>query len=88
VQPSQDKRPRILTAKEAVAALKERGIHRSIQTLAKYRSIGGGPLFVKIGGREIGYLEPAVHEYADRIISDPLRSTSDRKSVPAPMPVA
>jgi hypothetical protein len=75
--PAQYQRARILTPEETVVLLKERGIRRSKQTLAKYRSVGGGPPFVSIGGRQIGYPEMEAHDWADSLISGLRRSTSE-----------
>jgi hypothetical protein len=62
----------------ATAYLQARwGVKRSVRTLQKYRCIGGGPRFRRIGANRVGYEEPALDEYAQAIISPPANSTSD-----------
>jgi hypothetical protein len=75
---------KILTPKETVEALKARGIHRTVQTLTKLRCIGGGPAFVKIGPRQVGYPEPTLNEWGNSLISAPRRSTSEGATAAPP----
>ena len=54
----------------------QHGIKRRPPTLAKYRSLGGGPLYRKVNGK---ILYDLVHldEYAKTILGEPFSSTSD-----------
>jgi hypothetical protein len=61
----------------ASAWLNALGVKRSKATLNKLRCIGGGPRFVKIGRREVGYPESCLATYVDELISAPLASTSE-----------
>jgi hypothetical protein len=63
----------------ASAYLKKRGLRTEPQTLAKYRSAGGGPKFAYFG-RFPRYREDWLEEYARSRISGPLRSTSEAAS--------
>ena len=55
------------------------GIKRSPQTLAKYRSVGGGPKFRR-AGREIAYELEHLDEYACQLLGDVVTSTSEYQS--------
>jgi hypothetical protein len=66
----------ILSPEQASARLAELGIRRAKTTLAKLRCLGGGPEFVKIGKRDVGYYQSGLDRYATEIISEPRRSTS------------
>jgi hypothetical protein len=55
---------------------KKHGIRRSPSTLAKYASVGGGPIFRK-ANRAVLYDLPALDAYVASILSDPKTSTSD-----------
>ena len=57
--------------------LKHWGIRRARATLAKLRCVGGGPEYVLIGDRSVGYRPAALDAWADSLISRPLRSTSE-----------
>jgi hypothetical protein len=63
----------------ASAYLKRGGLKTEPQTLAKYRSAGGGPKFAYFG-RFPRYREDWLEEYARSRISCPLRSTSEAES--------
>ena len=52
------------------------GIKRSPQTLAKYRSLGGGPKFRR-AGRAITYELAHLDEYAGQLLGDVVSSTSE-----------
>ena len=67
----------------ASAHLKKKGLQAEPQTLAKYRSQGGGPLF-SLFGRFPRYRQDWLDEYAERRISGPIRSTSERQAAAAP----
>ena len=60
-----------LRPKAAAEFLKDTYGHGSDRTLAKLRSLGGGPPFHKIG-------KPELIDWAESKISPPLASTSDR----------
>lgn len=49
----------------------------SAKTLAKHRTIGGGPLYQKIGERVVLYTQQALDEWARSKISVPVSSTSE-----------
>ena len=55
------------------------GIKRSPQTLAKYRSLGGGPKFRR-AGREITYELEHLDEYAGQILGEVVSSTSEYRA--------
>ncbi|MGO9720281.1 MAG: hypothetical protein ACLPOA_06770 [Methylocella sp.] len=67
-----------LRPKAAAEFLKSEFGHGSERTLAKLRSIGGGPPFHKIGVKLIVYTEPELAGWAKSKVSPPLASTSDR----------
>ena len=70
--------PPRLNRREASKYLYEvHGIRRSPETLAKYASGGGGPVFQR-AGRGVTYTPPAIDSYAAEILSPPMTSTSDR----------
>ena len=52
------------------------GIKRSPQTLAKYRSLGGGPKYRR-AGRAITYELEHLDEYASRLLGEVVSSTSE-----------
>jgi hypothetical protein len=64
---------------EASVFLKEQGIKAGEQTLAKYRSIGGGPKFAYFG-RYPRYREDWLLEFAQSRISRPVHSTSEPRA--------
>lgn len=53
------------------------GIVRRPGTLSKYRVLGVGPEFRRIGTREVAYEEQALEAWARRILGQPMRSTSE-----------
>jgi len=55
--------------------LKKRGCDTAEATLAKYRSVGGGPRFLRFG-RRIRYRPSALDEHIARITRE-LRNTSE-----------
>jgi hypothetical protein len=72
-------RPR-LRRSEASAYLQDRhGITRTLATLNKLASIGGGPE-MQYDGRIPLYTPEALDAYAAHCLSEPVRSTSERKS--------
>lgn len=69
---------RLRNTRSASAYLSDRhGISRTAATLAKLRTIGGGPEFRKIGAHAVAYAEGDLDAWAARLISRPLRSTSE-----------
>jgi hypothetical protein len=64
------------TAEAAEYLTNERGVKTAPQSLNKYRSIGGGPIFQHFG-RYPKYRADWLDEWADNRISAPKRSTSD-----------
>jgi hypothetical protein len=66
---------KLLLPLDASAYLRERGVSRSVKTLAKLRCVGGGPLYHRIG-RNIGYTPGDLDAYAARQISAPYASTA------------
>ncbi len=62
-----------LKAAEFVCGL---GLKISHRTLAKYASIGGGPLMVHFG-RNVFYREPDLLDWVEARLSKPRRSTSE-----------
>ena len=74
-----------LTSVEAAKFLTEEcGYKTSPNTLDKLRTIGGGPVYQKVG-RRVRYTEPRLREYVASKISPERRSTSE---VAAPSPAA
>ena len=67
---------RLLSPRQAVDRLRERGVRHTEKTLAKKRSVGGGPVFYRIG-RNIGYAPSDLDAYADRLISAPYSNTAE-----------
>lgn len=61
----------------ASAYLNERGIKRSPKTLAKYRSVGGGPKFKKFGAADVTYDDPDLDQWIEEQLSGPFGSTSE-----------
>jgi hypothetical protein len=69
------------TRKEVSEYLSERhGIRRSVQTLAKYASQGGGPSYFLISGKPF-YDEADIDAWADSIKSKKMRSTAEYEHV-------
>jgi hypothetical protein len=68
---------RKFTAGEAAEyLLREHNIRRTEPTLAKYRSVGGGPAYYKAGHR-ILYDQPDLDAWALALVGSPVRSTSE-----------
>jgi hypothetical protein len=67
---------KLLFPEEASRYLRERGIPRSVRTLAKLRCLGGGPRFHKIG-RNVAYSTDDLDAYAGRVISPPYAHTAE-----------
>jgi hypothetical protein len=68
---------RLLTRKEAADFLSERGYRVAPATLAKYASVGGGPLFRSFGRRPL-------YAPADLLAWAQARSTAPRASTSEP----
>jgi hypothetical protein len=67
---------RFLDPSEAAAFLTEEGHKVSKATLAKWRCLGGGPVYQKFG-RLIRYRPSRLTEFAATRVSPELRSTSE-----------
>jgi hypothetical protein len=67
---------KLLKTLAASGHLKEKGVTRSPATLAKLRTIGGGPSFLKFG-EEVFYTPQALDRWVTERLSGPLRSTSE-----------
>ncbi len=65
-----------LSRKSAAQYIRDRGIPTEPSTLAKYASVGGGPVSRKFG-RRVLYEPQALNEWIDERLSAPRRSTSD-----------
>ncbi|MBI1867078.1 MAG: hypothetical protein HYS06_02065 [Methylocystis sp.] len=68
---------RFLRPCDAAEYLRGRYGHGSARTLAKLRSVGGGPEFRRIG-RIVVYDPAALDRWAQSRMSRPMRSTSDK----------
>lgn len=71
---------KFLRPNEAVEYLRQRIGFGSYRTLAKYRTLGGGPLFRKIG-RLVVYRAADLDAWAASRTSEPMASTSDLREV-------
>jgi hypothetical protein len=69
---------RYLRAPAAAEFLHENFGHGSVRSLAKLRSLGGGPKFHKIGSKIVAYTQPDLVEWAEAKISPARASTFDR----------
>lgn len=67
---------RRLTRREAAEFLKASGFPVAIATLAKYASVGGGPVFTSFGRRPL-YTPTDLLSWAQERTTGPRRSTSD-----------
>ena len=73
-----------LTSVEAAKFLTEEcECPTSPNTLDKLRTLGGGPVYQKVG-RRVRYTEPRLREYAASKISPERRSTSEQVAAPSP----
>jgi hypothetical protein len=54
----------------------DKGIQVALSTLAKWRCVGGGPRFVKLG-RKPFYPDPALEEWLSEKLSREVSSTSE-----------
>jgi hypothetical protein len=61
---------------EASAYLHDLGYPATKATLAKWRCIGGGPVYQKLG-KFIRYRQPRLREFAEARLSPERRSTSE-----------
>jgi hypothetical protein len=72
-----DNPPTRMRGKQASEYLEAKfGIVRTASTLAKLRSTGGGPLFQKCNRWPL-YRPQDLDAWAERVLSEPMRSTSD-----------
>jgi hypothetical protein len=73
-----------LRRKAASAYLLEKfGIERAPGTLAKLATLGGGPVFCRVGRIPI-YATDDLDAWAMSLMSGPMRSTSERRMAKAP----
>jgi hypothetical protein len=63
--------PRYRTRIEAAQYLTERGLRTSHRTLAKYATVGGGPVYRRFGNRVV-YSEHDLDVWAVSKLSEPL----------------
>ena len=78
--------PRRMRRKDASVYLDNKhGVKRTPGTLAKLACIGGGPVFQR-DGRIPLYTEEWLDDYAESVLSPPMRSTSDIPPDPKPEP--
>ena len=70
---------RLLTRADAAAFLTERGFRVAHATLAKYATVGGGPLYESFGRRPL-YRPADLLAWVASRSSGPRRSTSERKA--------
>jgi hypothetical protein len=76
-EPRQAIPPKFYRSREASKYLKEvHGVDRSPSTLAKYRCVGGGPVYRKIG-RIPHYAAPDLDDYVRSLLGPVQRSSSD-----------
>ena len=68
-----------LSRKEASEFLSKRGYRVAVQTLAKYATLGGGPVFESFGRKALYKPDDLLAWVASRS-SGPRRSTSDLKA--------
>ena len=78
MHPAEYASQRLLTTKEASKYFLDRwGVRLAASTLNKLRSIGGGPVFRRVGDQVVGYTVADLDAHASSLISKPLRSTSE-----------
>jgi hypothetical protein len=70
---------RYLTRIEAAAYLTERGLPQSPNTLQKYVTVGGGPIY-RIWGHKALYTLADLDAFAEAKLSAPRRTTSDHEA--------
>jgi len=70
---------RRLTRREAAEFLSERGFRVASSTLAKYATVGGGPLFESFGRRPL-YKAADLLTWVASKSTGPRRSTSDKQA--------
>jgi len=75
----------MLSPPDASRYLAERGVKHSIDTLNRYRVIGGGPAFIKMG-RWVRYPVDQLDAYIARLRS-PLMASTHQAVVTEPAPV-
>lgn len=67
---------RLLSRAEAAEYLEAKGQPVAVATLAKYATVGGGPVFRKFG-RRVRYSQASLDAWAAHKLSSPRCSTSD-----------
>ena len=65
-----------LTRDESAKYLTERGLPVSRNTLQKWATTGGGPIYRRFGNRAV-YTETDLNKWIDKKLSAPRNSTSD-----------
>lgn len=73
---------RYLDRKEAAAYVRQRGLPCSPNTLAKFATTGGGPVYRRFGNKAV-YTNADLDHWIERKLSSPLRSTSQVAEWPA-----
>jgi hypothetical protein len=68
---------RFLTATDASRFCSERGLPVAATTLNKLRCVGGGPRFVRFGGRKVAYPEQALLAWLSGRLTPEVASTSE-----------
>jgi len=67
---------KLLFPPEASDYLRERGVRRSVRTLAKLRCLGGGPRFHKCG-RNVAYATVDLDAYVEGFVGRAFASTAE-----------
>ena len=72
--------PRFSRAHASEYLSEEHGVKRTPGTLAKLAVVGGGPLFRKIGTRQVSYDRPDLDDWVLQLIGKPFANTSGATS--------
>ena len=67
---------RYMTCEEAAAYIQDRGLQVSKNTLQKYATTGGGPLYRRFGNKSV-YTAADLDAWIEQKLSAPKRSTSE-----------
>lgn len=67
---------RYMTREEAAEYIKARGLQVSKNTLQKYATVGGGPIYRRFGNKAV-YLPSDLDDWVEQKLSAPQRSTSE-----------
>ncbi|MCQ2965630.1 MAG: DNA-binding protein [Alphaproteobacteria bacterium] len=68
---------KLLSRKEASEYLLQKGISRTVSSLNKLATIGGGPKFHKFGNTRVYYLDNELDEWVELMLSKALSSTAE-----------